>query len=59
MDNEVSLSSINFTHILLYFISQYWSRLCTCPTTRVCPVSDQKTHCFQSYNQDYRNTGNK
>ena len=32
---------------------------CTCPNKRVCPVSDQKTDCFQSYNQGYRKTGNK
>ena len=23
-----------------------------------CPLSDQKTHCFQSYNQGYRKSGN-
>ena len=56
MDNKVSLNSINVTHILLCFNSQYWSRFMH---TRVCPVSDQKIHCFQSYNQGYRKTGNK
>ena len=34
MDNLVSLNSINFTHILLCFNSQYWSRLYAYSLTR-------------------------
>ena len=35
--------------------SQYWSRFMN---KRVGLVFDEKTHCFQSYNQGYRKTGN-
>ena len=34
---------------------QYWSRFMH---KRVGLVFDEKTHCFQSYNQGYRKTGN-
>ena len=63
MDNQVSLNSISFTHALLCLIVSmgrasldFMSN--TSSLTRICPVSDQKTHCFQSYNQGYRKTGN-
>ena len=32
---------------------------CTWPNKRVCPYLTKKTHCFQSYNQGYRKTGNE
>ena len=50
------------SHIWDFWNCQHciWSRLYAHSyNTRVCPVSDQKTHCFQSYNQGYRKTGNK
>ena len=34
---------------------QYWSRFMN---KRVCLVFHEKTHCFHSYNQGYRKTGN-
>ena len=49
----VPLSKYNVLKIKViywYFKQEY--------VKRVCPVSDQKRHCFQSYNQGYRKTGN-
>ena len=41
--------------IVRCFNSQYWSRFAH---KRVGLVFDEKTHCFQRYNQSYRKTGN-
>ena len=41
--------------IVRCFNSQYWSRFMH---KRVGLVFDEETHCFQSYNQGYRKTGN-
>ena len=60
----ISYIIILLYHIILYYIHccvlivSIGYASCTWPNKRACPVSDQKTHCFQSYDQGYRKTGN-
>ena len=56
MNNLVSLNNTIFHHIVRCFNSQYLSR--TRSNMRVGLVFDEKTHCFQRYNQGYRKTSN-
>ena len=58
MNNLVSLNNNIFHHIVRCFNSQYWSRFMRTPNKRVGLVFDEKTNCFQSYNQGYRKTSN-
>ena len=56
------LSVINSINLHIYCcvsIVSIYHASCTWPNKGVCPVFDQKTHCFQSYIQGYRKTGNK
>ena len=55
MTNYVPINSTISRDIVGCFNSQYWSRFMH---KRVGLVFDEKTHCFQSYNQGYRKTGN-
>ena len=55
MTNYVPINNIILRDIVRCFNSQYWSRFIH---KRVGLVFDDKTQCFQSYNQGYRKTGN-
>ena len=55
MNNLVSLNNNIFHHIVRCFDS-HASRTRT--NKRVVLVFNEKTHCFQSYNQGYRKTSN-
>ena len=55
MTNYVPINNTILRDIVRCFNSQYWSRFMN---KRVGLVFDEKTHCFQSYNQGYRKTGN-
>ena len=55
MTNYVPINNTILRDIVCCFNSQYWSRFMN---KRVGLVFDEKTHCFQSYNEGYRNTGN-
>ena len=55
MTNYVPINNTILRDIVRFFNSQYWSRFMH---KRVCLVFDEETHCFQSYNQGYRKTGN-
>ena len=55
MNNLVLLNNNIFHHIVRCLNSQYWSRFMH---KRVGLVFDEKTHCFQSYNQGYKKTSN-
>ena len=55
MTNYVPINNTISHGIVRSFNSQYWSRFMH---KRVCLVFDEETHCFQSYNQGYRKTGN-
>ena len=55
MTNYVPINNTILHDIVRCFNSQYWSRFMN---KRVGLVFDEKTHCFQSYNQGYRKTGN-
>ena len=58
MNNLVSLNNNIFHHVVRCFNSQHGhaSRIRT--NQKVGLVFNEKTHCFQSYNQGYRKTGN-
>ena len=59
MNNLVSLNNNIFHQIVWYFNSQYIGHASrTRSNKRVGLVFDEKTHCFQSYNQGYRKTNN-
>ena len=55
MTNYVSINNTILRDIVRCFNSQYWSRFVH---ERIGLVFDEKTHCFQRYNQSYRKTGN-
>ena len=55
MTNYMSINNTISRDIVRCFNSQYWSRFMH---KRVGLVFDKKTHCFQSYNQGHRKTGN-
>ena len=55
MTNYVPINNTILRDIVRCFNSQYWSRFMN---KRVGLVFDEKTNCFQSYNQGYRKTGN-
>ena len=55
MTNYVPINNTISRDIVLCCNSHYWSRFMH---KRVGLVFDKKTHCFQSYNQGYRKTGN-
>ena len=55
MTNYVPINNTILRDIVRCFNSQYCSRFIH---KRVGLVFDDKTHCFQSYNQGYRKTGN-
>ena len=55
MTNYVPINNTISRDIVRCFNSQYWSRFIH---KRVGLEFDDKTHCFQSYNQGYRKTGN-
>ena len=55
MTNYVSINNTILRDIVRCFNSQYWSRFVH---KKVGLVFDEKTHCFQRYNQSYRKTGN-
>ena len=55
MTNYVPINNTILRDIVRCFNSQYWSCFMH---KRVGLVFDEKTHCFQSYNQGYRKTGN-
>ena len=57
MNNYMPLNNNILQDIMRCFNSQYWYASYTWPNKRVGLVFDQKTHCFQSYNQGYRKTG--
>ena len=57
MNNLVSLNN-TFHHIVRVLIVSIGHASCTWPNKRVGLVFDEKTHCFQSYNQGYRKTSN-
>ena len=54
MSNYVPINNTILRDIMRCFNSQYWSCFIH---KRVGLVFDEKTHCFQSYNQGYRKTG--
>ena len=60
MNNLVSLNNNIFHHIVRCFNCQYCNGHAsrTRSNIRVGLVFDEKTHCFQSYNQGYRKTSN-
>ena len=59
MTNYVSINNTILRDIVRCFNSQYWSRFThTDYNKRVGLVFNEKTHCFQSYNQGYRKTSN-
>ena len=51
MTNDLPLNNTILRDIVHYFNSQYWSRFMH---KRVGLVFNEKTYCFQSYNQGYR-----
>ena len=55
MTNYVPINNTILRDIVRCFNSQYCSRFMH---KRVGLVFDEKTHCFQSFNQGYRKTGN-
>ena len=55
MTNYVPINNTILRDIVLCVNSQYWSRFMH---KSVSLVLDATTHCFQSYNQGYRKTGN-
>ena len=55
MTNYVPINNTISRDIVRCFNSQNWSRFMH---KRVGLVFDEETHCFQSYNQGYRKTGN-
>ena len=55
MTNYVPINNTILSDIVWCFNSQCWSLFVH---KRVGLVFDEKTHCFQSYNQGYRNTDN-
>ena len=55
MTNYVLINNTILRGIVRCFNSQYWSRFMH---KRAGLVFDEETHCFQSYNQGYRKTGN-
>ena len=55
MTNYVPINNTISRDIMSCFNSQYWSRFMH---KRVGLLFDEETHCFQSYNQGYRKTGN-
>ena len=55
MTNYVPINNTIFRDIVRYLNSQYWSCFMH---KRVGLGFDEKIHCFQSYNQGYRKTGN-
>ena len=55
MTNYVLINNTILPVIVRCFNSQYWSRFMH---NRVGLVFDEETHCFQSYTQGYRKTGN-
>ena len=50
MTNYVPINNTISRDIVRCFNSQYWSRFMH--------KRERETHCFQSYNQGYRKTGN-
>ena len=55
MTKYVPINNTISRDIVSCFNSQYWSRFMH---KRVGLLFDEETHCFQSYNQGYRKTGN-
>ena len=55
MSNYVPINNTISRDIVGCFNSQYWSRFMHKRVVGL--VFDEKTHCFQSYNQGYRKTG--
>ena len=59
MTNYVPINNTILRDIVRCFNSQYLSHfIVKFIHKRVGLVFDEKTHCFQSYNQGYRKTGN-
>ena len=58
MNNLVSLNNNIFHHIVGVLIVSIGHASCTPPNKRVGLVFDEKTQCFQSYNQGYTKTSN-
>ena len=56
MTNYVLINNTILRGIVRCFNSQYWSRFMHKRVNGL--VFDEETHCFQSYNQGYRKTGN-
>ena len=58
MNNLVSLTTTFFTISCGVLIVSIGHASCTWPNKRVGLVFNEKTHCFQGYNQGYRKTSN-